>query len=383
MPDMLFENVNKGVISSVEAYLRVRTILNGDTVESRPFAYYPYAKLNPFQRLLYCKCSDFGYNTIPLSKTDNIGVVNGGGDSIIHLHWLSDVLSDIHSPHIARNRVDLFGDLLRQWKGRGHFLIWTMHNLLPHRTLIPDAEVELRKVLVNECDAVHVMSRCSVSYGKDMFGLDERKVFYTPHPTYEGWYPNFVGKSQARLELGLDDDDFIFLFFGSIQQYKGISDLVDSFCRLKLSTRQFSNVKLLIVGKPVDSDYANSIQEMSGVCPDIIVTYDVVEDRDVQYYFQASDFVVLPYVNTLNSGLAHLAITFERPVVCPRMNGLLEVFDDSTAVFYDGTTDDGLSNALASATEYSISLENLKAKKYDYNPVAVSSLFFESLESRV
>ncbi|MEG3194231.1 hypothetical protein SNE32_18560, partial [Lysobacter sp. D1-1-M9] len=92
-----------------------------------------------------------------------------------------------------------------------------MHNVLPHDCPFPEAEIGLRRVLVEGSDAVHVLSRTSVQEAREYFDLPEDKVFHVPHPSYEGWYANVDNALSAKLDLDLPTDAFTFLFFGSLQ----------------------------------------------------------------------------------------------------------------------------------------------------------------------
>jgi glycosyltransferase involved in cell wall biosynthesis len=50
-----------------------------------------------------------------------------------------------------------------------------------------------------------------------------------------------------------------------------------------------------------------------------------VPDSEIQVYLRAADLVVLPFSETLNSGSALLALSFDRPVLVPRQGALAEL----------------------------------------------------------
>ena len=47
--------------------------------------------------------------------------------------------------------------------------------------------------------------------------------------------------------------------------------------------------------------------------------------EDVQAHFAAADLVVLPYRKTLNSAVALLALSFDRPVLVPNAGSMAEL----------------------------------------------------------
>jgi glycosyltransferase involved in cell wall biosynthesis len=50
-----------------------------------------------------------------------------------------------------------------------------------------------------------------------------------------------------------------------------------------------------------------------------------IPDEELQVFFNASDMVVLPYVNITTSGVIPLAYSFSRPVISTLIGGICEV----------------------------------------------------------
>src|SRR5690606_38430069 len=83
------------------------------------------------------------------------------GRSVIHLHWLASVLAGTGNMDEARIRIAAFRKRLVSWRAAGHRIVWTMHNVLPHDSTMPEAEIALRQVIVEHAHAVHLLSRAS------------------------------------------------------------------------------------------------------------------------------------------------------------------------------------------------------------------------------
>ena len=58
-----------------------------------------------------------------------------------------------------------------------------------------------------------------------------------------------------------------------------------------------------------------------------------VGDEEVQRYFSACDLVVLPYISATQSGIAQIAVAFDRPMVVTRVGGLPEVVAEGRTGF--------------------------------------------------
>jgi len=134
-----------------------------------------------------------------------------------------------------------------------------------------------------------------------------------------------VTQEAARLKLGIPKNKFVFLFFGNVKGYKGIDSLLEAYSKLR-SLR--NDIVLVIAGRMFDKVSASKISDYAKVDPSILLKKGFIEERDVQYYFNAANLMVLPYKRILTSGAAMLGITFECPVLAPRSGLIPELIQD-------------------------------------------------------
>src|SRR5690606_8985813 len=142
-----------------------------------------------------------GFALVPAVGFQQLASVGWAGRSVIHLHWLASVLSGAAGMDEARMRVAAFRNDLVSWRAAGHRIVWSMHNILPHDSALIDAEIALRKVMVEQSDAVHLLSHASADEATRYYELPEEKTFHVPHPSYEGWYANTGDSMSARMDL--------------------------------------------------------------------------------------------------------------------------------------------------------------------------------------
>ena len=370
-------------VSTAEAFVNA-VYMQAHRGTELPYAltYYPAASMNPFQRLLYSRAAANGYAVVPGLQLQDLGRVNWRDRSVIHLHWLASVLKGVESRSAAEARIAGFRSNLASWRAAGHRVVWSLHNVLPHDCPYPEAEVALRRVLVEGADAVHVLSHASVDEARRHYDLPGDKVFHVPHPSYEGWYANVDEREASRLELDLPGGAFTFAFFGSLQPYKGVLDLIDAFRTLR--AREHSRpLRLVIAGKPIDAGYADEIRSRISDDTDILFIPSAMEERQVQVVFNAADVVVAPYRRTLNSGVALLASTFRKPLVAPAGGGLLETFADDTTLLYGPDQESGLVDAMERAFTHVPSPEVFDRLLERHSPHHVSDAFFHSLTQRL
>jgi glycosyltransferase involved in cell wall biosynthesis len=192
-----------------------------------------------------------------------------------------------------------------------------------HHMIEPDGGIFdwfLARRILRHGDAFIVMS-------EEEFGL-MRRAF--PHKTIKGTLlPPFDGVSGvaisqtvARQELNLPAGEKVLLFFGFVRHYKGLRYLIEALPEV----RKHIAVRLLIVGEFWEDErpYRELIKKLGlEACVTIFNKY-IANDK-VTNYFSAADLVVMPYLKPTQSGIAQLAIGFERPMVATNVGGMPEM----------------------------------------------------------
>lgn len=349
---MRIDDLASGAQSWPNAF--VSTVLAGGTARDElpdVLMYYPVAQVNPYQQLLYSEAETHGLSVLPVLNLDDIGQVAWRDHAIIHLHWLSALLQKAASAQEADDCVAHYKQQLASWRSLGLRIVWTIHNVMPHRVRWHDAELALRRVTVEAADLIHVMNHDTERLTAPYFRIDPRKVVHVLHPSYGDWYANVMPAPQARQDLGLEPDDFVMLSFGSIQPYKGLSELIDAYHML-CAREPARRCVLVIAGQVDDHDYFSELRSKAQGCADIRLMPGNVRDQRVQVFFNSCDVVVAPYLSTLNSGVALLSATFRRMVVAPATGGMAEVFADDPSLLYEHDVEDGLARALARAVQH-------------------------------
>lgn len=342
----------------------------------------PLAQINPFQRLLYCRAAQAGYAVVPTVHFTDLASVNWSGRSVIHLHWLASVLAGCETKVETQERIAAFEQEMIRWRRGGHKILWTLHNVLPHNTRFPEAEIALRQVLVAHSDAIHILSELSVDEARKHYDVPDAKVFFVPHPSYEGWYANVGDATAARLDLGVGPNDFTFVQFGALLPYKGVLELVEAFRSLK-QQHPLKSFRLIIAGNPADKEYVGTILEEIVDVPEIRLIQSAMQEKEIQTLFNAADVLVAPYVKTLNSGVSLLAATFRKPLVAPNMAGVAQTFAADSSLLYSGRDGDNLFDALERSLSYHIADTVFEQILEDYRPARISSYFFETVTQRL
>jgi glycosyltransferase involved in cell wall biosynthesis len=97
------------------------------------------------------------------------------------------------------------------------------------------------------------------------------------------------------------------------------------------------NTSLVIAGKSYDPDYWESLLAESKNNPTIHWHHRFIDDADVQYLFNATDVVVLPFVRIDHSGTIDLAMSFGKPIITLRTEGTLRLLGHQSELLFDNT----------------------------------------------
>ena len=342
---------------------------------------YPIALGNPFQKMLYKQAIPNGFFVTGTNNLEELSEINWPWPVYLHIHWLGDVLRGVESEFVASSRINTFVTQLKNFVENGGRIIWTVHNILPHDSILSLSEMKLRTEVSNLCHSFHIMNRETPELAAQFFRIPRERCFFTPHPSYEGFYPRTVSREEARIQLGIESDVFVFLFFGSIQHYKGLDDLVAAYQKVK---GQFSTItRLIVAGQPSNPSEHQHTIEMANSDENIDLHIRRIALEDVQIFFEASDVCACPYRKTLNSGITLLSHTFSTPVIGPDTAAFKETIGKEGGLLFEYGNFDSLCEKLVSSTEYPIKMqrewiiENIKS----LNCHTISEIFFDKLAS--
>lgn len=211
------------------------------------------------------------------------------------------------------------GTILRRIKSNRHTkIICIADNITPHEKRIGDHA--FTKYFIKPVDGFITMSEKVMNDLHTFTSIKPARL--EPHPLYD-IFGNSVSKADARKHLGINENEFIFLFFGFIRKYKGLDMLYEAVAKLKNLKHQTSNFKLLVAGEFYeDRKLYDDLIEQLGIKDELILHTEFIADSEVKYYLCASDVVVQPYRNATQSGVTPLAYHFEIPMIVTNVGGL-------------------------------------------------------------
>jgi hypothetical protein len=179
---------------------------------------------NPYQKELTNALSEMGIKTFLSNGTGRfpiLGMVKFFGMPnilhfhLVHLFLLSDnrLMSVLHSLRFVLQVV-----LLKLMRVK---FVWTVHNISDHEKSDRKIELLVYRILVRLFDRILVHCGREKSQVVDNYNCSltaARKIEIVPHGHYFKSYPNDFIREEARKELGINEKEFVYLFFGSLRK---------------------------------------------------------------------------------------------------------------------------------------------------------------------
>lgn len=153
-------------------------------------------------------------------------------------------------------------------------------------------------------------------------GLAGKPCAVIPHGSYLPVLQPPMDQMSARQACNLPKTGRIMSSLGAIRRYKNIPLLVRNFRSLHME-----DLTLVIAGKCRDEELINEINAEMADAPNVIFRNEFLTDEELQRYNEASDLIVLPYTDILNSGSALFSLSCARPILVPALGSLIELQD--------------------------------------------------------
>ncbi len=283
---------------------------------------------------------------------------------VVHAQWWAHVLAPVYFTVLTIAKI------------KGKKIIITVHNIQPHeKSFINDF---LNRWILKLGDSFIVHTEQNKGSLSKICNIDENKIAIIPHGVLKPVEVKGISKKEAREFLRVPQGRKVLLYFGNIRDYKGLDILLEALAQI---IKERNDVVLLIAGNPWEDwhKYQRIIDE-NRLEKFIIKELDFIPPTKVEYYFAASDLVILPYKYfDAQSGVGALALPFKKPLVVTNIGGLPDLVKDERVIVKQNNSNDlagKISNILKNGTllsELEKDSEEL-ATRYDWDEIAERTL---------
>lgn len=165
------------------------------------------------------------------------------------------------------------------------------------------------------------------------FDVDPKRVGVTLHGNEDIFRelrtPGVDGPALRR-RIGLDPNEPVVLFFGTLTRYKGVDILIEAFARVQKET----GARLVLAGFPFhDFDVAAHQEQARQLGIEHAVTWvpEYIDSGDIAAWMELSAVTVFPYREIYQSGALHVAQTFGVPTIATAIGAMQDVLEDGVS----------------------------------------------------
>lgn len=237
----------------------------------------------------------------------------------------------------------LWNILLVHWlRRRGTPVIHTIHDLKPHDERPPRNLLRLwNSMVIRAADHILVHGR----------QFREHLVKKRKGPERVSYLPLlhlFLGY-QMTAQLDVNDVDVVYepfvLFFGRLEEYKGVEALLTAWHQLRFSRPAEPNREQFSLVVAGEGRLPNRFSKR--LPPGIEIRLRRIEDAEAIDLFRRCSLVVLPYTSSTQSALVAAAYRFSKPVLITRTGALPEyVVEGETGSIVEPDNPQALASAL-------------------------------------
>jgi beta-1,4-mannosyltransferase len=294
---------------------------------------------NPYQHLLTRALQQIGVEVEHLGNMPSAAWLlrRRGQVQVLHLHWLYGLYM---RHYLTPVRLGAFLSRFLLAQQLGYRIVWTVHNIMPHRQPFPPMHRMVRRFVMKRADAV--IAHCEFGRREICRQFTRDKATYVvAHGNYVGVHSLTLTREEAREALGLESRSFVYLLLGNISRYKGIHSFADAF----LQIAELDDIAV-IAGRSRDHTLVRELRCLSAADPRIKVHTGFIPDDEMQRFLLAADVMVFCFREILTSGSVILGLSYGLPVIAPSLGCLPELVAPEAGILYDPKKPTALSEAL-------------------------------------
>jgi len=243
-------------------------------------------------------------------------------NKIKKISWIIKILISI-----KKNKFDVLHmhesrSILPLWPIKLFFpslpIIWTLHDVRPHlgeeKYYKNELVLKLNRIMVHEI-IVHgefiknqLLSECAY--------IDRWKI----HVLHHGALNSYKEKTK---ECSINIKADYILFFGRMYKYKGLKVVIEA---QPIVNNSFPDLKFVIAGR--GDDLEEQKYKIKGNDSFIIFDY-YLSDNEVNYLFDHTQFIIVPYLEASQSGVIALAFSYGKTVVASNVGSIPEIVDNN------------------------------------------------------
>lgn len=296
---------------------------------------------------------------------------------IINIHWPEAFFDWLEPTEKQLHDLKLWFEEIRKSK----HIVYTKHDLFRNKGNTGNFKKLFAIVEENTDTFIHLGEYSKDVYMKRFPMVKHHTIF---HPLITCTFQN-IDKKAARKLLNIDSESIVFIVPGNIRMDKEKEMILKAFKKVRERNKVLICInmrnelkfdfpgrvrlkKIVDVQKIIKSRFQSSHQP-----PKFLFNYYPISEKELNIKMLASDIVLIPRINILNSGIAFLAASFRKITVGPETGNLTEFLKEQNLPIFNPHSTSSVSKALEKGIEIFRS-GNFKWKNMEkYDPEFVAA----------
>lgn len=269
---------------------------------------------------------------------------------IVNIHWPESIFDWLEP---TDDQLKSLKTEIIKWKKHSS-LIYTKHDKERLKGATPNF-TELFKLIEENTDVFIHLGEFSKGIYQKKYPQSRHEI--VKHPLYEDSFKVYP-KSIARERLNISQDTKVILAAGSIRTFEERKMVINAFKNLTadskvlISNNMRSEIKYEFPGRVFFKRFFNIRNYVVNRFkkkyqpPQYLFSYGGVSEDELSLQVSASDVVMIPRINILNSGNLFLGLTFNKVVVGPSTGNITEVLRQLGLPIFDPNSLESVTKAL-------------------------------------
>jgi len=277
---------------------------------------------------------------------------------VVNIHW-PEALFNWKEPTSAE--LDILEGCINEWK-RNAVIIYTKHDYLRNKGTTINFTRLFELIEINADVFIH-LGEFSKRFYKKKYPSARHEIIY--HPLYTNHFSVFK-KEDARKKLQIAQDNFVIIVPGTIRNYAERDLILNAFKSIDIK-----NKMLICINMHVELRYdfpgrikLKRIIDIKNIMidrfkqnhkpPKFLFTYGTQSNKELEIKMSAADLVFIPRIQTFNSGMVFLGLTFNKIVVGPSIGNIEETLMELGLPVFNPKHKISVLNALKKGVQLSI-----------------------------
>jgi hypothetical protein len=289
----------------------------------------------------------------------------------VHIHW-PEAIFEWKEPTSAE--LDVLERCINEWK-RNSVIIYTKHDYQRNKGTTINFTRLFELIEINIDVFIH-LGKFSQNFYQQKYPSARHEIIY--HPLYNNYFSIFE-KEVARKKLQIAEEAFVIIVPGTIRNYAERDLLLNAFESIDINNKVLicinmraelrydfpgrTKLKRIVDIKKILIDRFNQNHKL----PEFLFTYGTQSNKELEIKMSAADLVFIPRIQTLNSGMVFLGLTFNKIVVGPSIGNIDEQLMELRLPVFNPKHKLSVSNALKKGVQLSFDHKSYPAnlmKKY-------------------